>query len=202
MRKYSLFLSIVSIVYYLVKPVYADPIPDINDCGKMCNYKVVPYVKMASYLQSLGRDHALSMLKKWAQSGEHEEQVIVLCRMLFEARRGHAFRRPALGAPIFYGANSPTSSNSPNDFSKWPLEPIAFVDEVPFLVVKSYEVGGLPQEKASAYLSYCIRQTNWSGRQFSNIDLQRMKAALEKLFLLFSPPLSNPDRDDLRRQIQ
>src|SRR4051812_19706999 len=62
-----------------------------------------------------------------------EEKVVMLCRLLFRAEPGGAFRRPSLGAPVAVG---------PTDPRDWPHEPLEGVDGVPFLVVHGCTVGG------------------------------------------------------------
>ena len=114
------------------------------------DYKAAPFIRTAKALQEEGQQSATVKLRGWSASGK-DFQVIVLCRMLFEARSGEAFRRPALGEP-----------NLVNDakVSEFPLEPIVLFEGVPILITKSYNLRGVP-ESSREYLEYCVNECSW-----------------------------------------
>jgi uncharacterized protein (TIGR03067 family) len=88
-------------------------------------YRVDPYVRAAAMLHDMGKDKATDALSKLARGHEHDNQVIVLCRMLFTPKAKGKFRRPALGAALLLGDTGDAD---------WPLEPIELVDGVPCLI--------------------------------------------------------------------
>src|SRR5882724_8067295 len=87
----------------------------LDKCGDLRSYRVAPYLEVACALQALPKDGAIAQLQKWADTRNYDQQVIILCRMLFEAKDGSKFRRPMLGGPAFYGDTG---------MEDWPQEPI------------------------------------------------------------------------------
>ena len=162
-------------------PLGASESVNIDKCGGFSSFKSSEYIDIAVFLQSMSKEKSIETLKSWADSGHYEMEVIILCRMLFEAKDDKPFRRPNLGAPVFCGSHEVESSASSQAFARFSLEPICIADGVPFLVVKTYIIGGAPQEKASNYLSYCIANTNWSTFKFKKKDAESLKKALENL---------------------
>ena len=144
---------------------------DIKDCGGIRSYKVAPYVALATELQSLQKEEAIGRLRKWAVSQKYDEQVIILCRMLFEPRPGVEFRRPKLGGPQFFGKTT---------MKDWPLEPITVIDDVPFLIVIGYMLGGVA-EQGPSYLNYCLSSANWTTRRYRAVSKEEIAAAFKKL---------------------
>ncbi len=150
-------------------------LPAVLD-GAGREYRVDPYLRAAVSLQSMGRERALKILKALA-ANDQDARVIVLCRMLFveNLRRGTAFRQPGLGRPSFVGGE-PTWNDGVH--WGWPLEPIALVEGVPFLVVRGYLLGGARQSSAD-YLAFCVAKCDWSGYRFKLKSPDEKKAALE-----------------------
>ncbi len=66
-------------------------------------YRVYPYIRAAQYLQEEGKGKAVALLSQYAATHKYEHQLIVLCRMLFEAKADAEFRRPMLGGASFFG---------------------------------------------------------------------------------------------------
>ena len=145
---------------------------DIKDCGRIGSYKIAPYMALAIELQALPKDAAVARLRKWADTHEYDEQVIILCRMLFEPRPGVEFRRPLLGGPQLYGGTT---------MKDWPLEPITVVDDVPFLTASSYMIAGGKPEEGTTYLNDCISTADWTSRKYRVVSHQEVTAAFEKL---------------------
>jgi hypothetical protein len=144
----------------------------------------------------MGREAACQELLKAASqvpTREQDEQIIILCRMLFTKRADSEFRRPMIGGAFFFGAT---------DYSDWSLEPIEVVDGVPFKIVRGYVLGGFP-EPASSYLNYCMTACDWNRTAFREATAKELQAALDKL--LSSPkwkqPLDEYDRAFLSDQI-
>ncbi|MEO6054328.1 MAG: hypothetical protein ABIP97_09970 [Chthoniobacterales bacterium] len=177
--------------------------PDFSRCRKYhpSTYTITPYLEEAVWLQSLPRDQAIGYLRKRANEGTHEQQVIILCRMLFEARPGEEFRRAVLGLPSFLGARY---ANLEELFKQWPLEPITLVDDIPFVILwGGYAVAGGPSETSSHYLEYCVEHTNWSSRRYKVVDKKQIEAALGKLLQRFkNTPLYDFEIEALQKQIQ
>ena len=112
------------------------------------------YMDFAAILMSMKPEDRLKLMKAWCE--DYDSQMIVLCRMLFEAPEGRSIRRPHIGMPVFLDGK----------IGDWPMEPIAMRNEVPFLIVRGYDIGGEP-ESSRVYLSFCIaRQYQWTNKSF------------------------------------
>jgi hypothetical protein len=171
-------------------------LPRINGINSE-SYKVVPYMQAAVHLQAMGRGVAcLTLLKAAAQAPtcEQDEQIIVLCRMLFTKRATSEFSIPALGAPCCLGGT---------DYSDWPLEPMELVDGVPFLITRGYKLGG-EAEPACSYVRYCIANCDWNTVPFREPTAKQMRAALDKLLASgkWKRPLDSYEREFLAAQIE
>jgi hypothetical protein len=157
-------------------------------------FKIDPYLEAAATLQLLGQEGAITTLKALAaeEKGNEGTRAIVLCRMLFTSKKGGTFRRPMLGQPDFIG-----------DSVDWPLEPIALVDGIPFLITTGYSLRGVP-ELGSQYLAYCIQECEWSNVKFGPKTDAEKTAALNKLLRSerFKEKLSPSERQFLAGQIK
>ena len=161
---------------------------------QMGRFKIAPYLHVAAELQAKGREAACQRLLEVAKTHQEENQVIVLCRMLFQKRGPADFRRPWIGAPSFFGGT---------DIKDWPLEPIEVIDGVPFLITRGYMLAGVP-EPAESYLRMCMTECDWNLVPFAEPTPKRLKDALEKL--TSSPkwkrPLDGNEKEFLSAQIQ
>ncbi len=151
-----------------------DGAPDVAALGGINDhvenpFRIQPYLRAVAKLQALPERERALRLEEWAKSGRHDEQVIVLCRMLFEAREGGQFRRPMLGAPVFVGETTDAD---------WPLEPIAVFQDVPICVVRGYMLGG-QAEPATAYLEYCLKSCRWTSRAYRELDDKTLEQRLD-----------------------
>jgi hypothetical protein len=160
--------------------------PDI-DSGQ---YAVKPYLAAAAHLQSLPPKTALAMLRKQAATGKHEQQLIILTRMLFQAKT--ALRRPMLGAPSFVAGT---------DEKAWPDEPIAIVASVPFLVVTGYALGG-EAETASAYLEFSVANGTWRSQRYKISSATQLSDALTAMLASQAWPQPDAARAVFTAQIQ
>lgn len=158
------------------------------------NYRVTPYLRAASRLHAMGRTAACEKLMEAAKAGSLEEPVIVLCRMLFVRRGASEFRRPMIGGASFFGGT---------DYADWPLEPIDFVDGIPFLITRGYRLGGFP-EPAASYLQYCMTACDWTARNWKEPTEEELRGALAKLLasVKWKRPLEAADRDFFSGQIR
>jgi hypothetical protein len=150
------------------------PAPSLSEKGG--GYKADPYIRAASILQKTEREKAINKLQELAKV----QGVIVLCRMLFTSKPGSEFRRPLLGAPEFIGAGPWSPWTGDANLHDWPLEPIALVDGVPFLIVGGYWGTGVA-EPPEQYLRYCLEECAWSTYQFELKSDAQKAAALKKL---------------------
>jgi hypothetical protein len=123
----------------------------------------------ARQLQGLGREKAVEALREWATSGQQEE-VIILCRMLFRGKAGKALRRPMIGGAAFLGGTT---------YEDWPLEPITIFEGSPILIVTGYALGGHP-EHAMQYLEYCLGEGEWVAEPYLEKSSQEIEAAVER----------------------
>jgi hypothetical protein len=122
-------------------------------------------------LQSLDREAAIKQLHTMAQDVHLRGSVVILCRMLFAQRSGSTFRPPMLGQPGFLGGTTD---------SDWPLWPTEIVGGVPFLIVSSYILSGLP-ESDEAYLRYSEENCDWSSVRYKLTTEKQNRDALTKL---------------------
>ena len=162
-------------------------------------YRVDPYIKAAAHLQGLGQDRAVEALFALAGStraslGDGDDEVMVLCRLLFVPRPGKPFRGPILGQPAFLGRT---------DASDWPLVPMDIVDGVPFCIVGGYMLAGTP-ELASQYLEYCVQECDWNSQTFTPKSSDEKQAAVEKLLASqkWKGGLDAQDKEYLEAQIK
>jgi hypothetical protein len=142
-------------------------LPDLNSG----HYKASVYITAAARLQEMGRESACQALSQAAQTHRNNQQVIVLCRMLFTKRGNSEFRRPMIGGACFLGDT---------DYPDWPLEPIELVDGLPFLITQGYILFGWP-EPAEAYLLYCMANCDWTTTHFRELTATEERNALAKL---------------------
>ena len=150
--------------------------PDLrfSELGGIKNYRIKAYLSVAEALQETGRDNSIRMLTKLAESDDTADnhKLIILCRMLFVSRKQKEFRRPLLGAPVFFGDTTAAD---------WPAEPIEIVDGVPFIIVRSYVLGGVP-ESGKEYLEYCVNNCDWSTQKYCKKTDKEIEASLVKLY--------------------
>ncbi len=132
-------------------------------------YKVSPYISAAIQLQSMGQDSAVSVLRSCCGIDGNENKVIILCRMLFES--DGEMRRPLMGGAVFPGNTT---------YDDWPAEPIEIVQNIPFLIVRGYMLGGLP-EQAIDYLEYCTLQCTWRDEVYSMPSESELLTSLNKM---------------------
>jgi len=129
------------------------------------------YLSEAIELQSLGEKQTVALLRELAKRKDGSK-IVPLCRMLFVARKDRVFRAPAFGMPN----NCPRSDGSYD----WPLEPIAIVDGVPFLITNGYTIAGKP-ESGAQYLEYCVSECAWNPERFGMPSAQGLHEAYERL---------------------
>ena len=149
------FLSAVTATFWCVGVCRSDDskttevgVADLLKLPDEDDYKVDPYLRAAQSLQAMGEEKACKLLADLAvKQTRSETRTVTLCRMLFKAKSGGAFRRPLLGGPCFLAGGA--------DANDWPLEPITIVDGVPFRVVRGYTLAGRAESSAS-YLVYCL----------------------------------------------
>ncbi|MBL8678122.1 MAG: hypothetical protein JNK05_03110 [Myxococcales bacterium] len=101
-----------------------------------------PLVRAVNALQPLGRDAALDVIDEYLRVHNGalaalDESVFLLLRALFVPSSPHRAHPPAaLGAP------SVMPPTNPDDL---PAFPLAIADDVPFVLVTGYTLGGVPQ---------------------------------------------------------
>lgn len=117
-------------------------------------FSSVRYMEVASILMSFKPEDRIDLMKELCKS--HNDEMIVLCRMLFTAPEGQAIRRPRIGMPEFWAGA----------MEDWPQEPICIVDRVPILVTRGYGGTGVP-ESALVYLSFCLsKKYDWTTESY------------------------------------
>ena len=195
-RQYFIFLLMV-LAGCATAPKPSNHVRPESELPFTMHYKVDAYLQMAIDLQSLGRDAALQCLHSMAQTNspafEYNSKVYVLCRMLFEKRRGSEFRGPLLGSQVYLGGT---------EYSDWLLTPIEIVDGIPLLINRGYLLAGRA-ELPDQYLTYCETNCDWSSLRFSlKTDVEK-QGALEKLVSRkWKWPLDQYEHRFLTEQIQ
>jgi hypothetical protein len=154
-------------------------------------YTVCPYISAAIQLQNMGRESAISVLRECCEKEENQNRVIILCRMLFESEG--EMRRPFIGGAAFMGNST---------YDDWPSEPIEIVQNIPFLIVRGYSLGGVP-ERAIDYLEYCELHCTWRNEIFGMPSEDYLLASLNELLNSekWQTPLTDEEEEFFRFQI-
>ncbi|MDD3741713.1 MAG: hypothetical protein PHH30_10760 [Bacteroidales bacterium] len=135
------------------------------------NFKCNSYLNLANYIQSLEKNQAIELIKEYANTYQYEDQIIILTRMLFQSKNDSVLRRPYLGAAFFF---------SDTDYNEWPTEPIEIINNIPFLILGGYSLGGL-SEPSLNYLEYCIENGEWTENIYSVKTEEELQAGLNVL---------------------
>ena len=184
------------------------------------HFRADSYLRAAVALQGLGRDRACRLLVRLARaedSRHHNGQLfddpdhdgyqpVVLCRMLFTAKPGGSFARPAIGVPYFLGMGTDIRSRvlgERTDLGIWPLEPITLVDGVPFLVCARYQLGDYPDDSLG-YVGRCMHDDAWNPTPYRLKSTSEEEAALQTLLAapVWHGDLSREDRAFLAVQLE
>jgi hypothetical protein len=167
MKRFSQALM-AAIVLFLVSPsfAYSETIDLTPDQMSPVNFNPAIILQTANKLIALGNQDAYASLLLYAEKPidpksledriDREFNVAWLCLLVYEPKPNSALRMPSFGGPdfplidnykLYKGMESPD----------WPYFPLAVTRDVPFLLVRSYMVGGelMP---VSNYLKDC--QTN------------------------------------------
>jgi hypothetical protein len=109
---------------------------DTYQCGEI--------VQTVNQLRKLGKEKCLTALRKYVVSAENNETVLIVCRLMFVNPKG--WEPPHLGS-----SNPKINAKVAKQF---PLFPIAISNGVPFLLIRGYDIGGVP-EQATKCLKLC-----------------------------------------------
>jgi hypothetical protein len=159
-------------------------------------YRADLYLKEVQHLQALGQTAACNQLLAITKNDNflqsHEEQIEILCRMLFTNRDGQEFRESYHGMPKWLGGTSQKD---------WPLSPIEIVDGVPFAITRVY---GPYYGTDDNYVKYCMANCDWSKYKFTSKTEQEKNVALIKLLssTKWKMPLNQDERNWFSSQIQ
>lgn len=158
------------------------------------NYKCNSYLKLASYVQNLSRTKALEVIRECTKSGKYEDQIIVLTKLLFQAKKNTNLRRPYIGAAGFLNKT---------DYADWPTEPVMIINNIPFLITGGYVIGGTP-EPAWKYLEYCIENGEWTENKYLIKNQEELNDGLKALFASkkWNAELTTSDKNFLKKQIE
>jgi hypothetical protein len=153
------------------------------------SYRCENMARVVNYLRGLGRARSIKLLREFLDSTQDEdanERTLVVCRLLFVNPKG--WQAPRLGETLPKVEQKATR--------EFPLFPIAVSNRVPFLLVRGYQLKGLP-EHAVHCLNTC------GGLQLVkedySVDVNEYKKAAEALisrsaFLLL---FNEVDRDEM-----
>ena len=138
----------------------AGPMVTLKEHAFTDDFRASHYLDEAIRLQGLEADERKSALRELARDVRRASDVFPLCRMLLVAKEGREFRRPLLGASVFIGRTR---------HEDWPLEPITIHKGLPILVVRGYELAGVP-EPPRDYVEYCLAAADWNPRKVVALD--------------------------------
>ena len=189
-----------------VRPLTIDDFP----FQKLSSFKADPFIAAAIKLQAAGKDKTVTTLKDLGNISVDDAKmcVIILCRMLFEAKPGGEFRGPIIGIPYLLPPDPRPDRKSyylgltVSDGKDWPLLPIEVVDGVPFCAVQYYWGGGYP-ETPTDYLKYCLQYCEWRKDRYSPKTAEEKKQALAKLISIRreGKPLTDEEKATLAKRL-
>jgi len=156
-------------------------------------YRIAPYLTVARALQEEGKDVAVAKLRHWAKMG-YEDQVLILCRMLFEPKEGGELRAPRMGRGDFLGGTSRRD---------WRLRPIALHKNVPVLIEKGDELGRIG-EASIVYVDYCVKSCRWREPKYTELDAETLREVIHDLIrkTAWKKALSETERAFLLNQAE
>ncbi len=154
---------------------------DISKCYGP--FRSESFLEVAAVLQALPEAQRVAKLQAWANDEAlgFRDQVIELCRMLFEPKPGQNFRDPGSGVPVFVGLGDGGVIALVKLGAQWPREPIALVNDIPFKVVRGYSIAGAAPESAPSYLKYCLDETLWTAHRYAPSSAESLQKALDRL---------------------
>jgi len=152
------------------------------------------YLELAAALQALPQADAEKQLQAWAKSGSYDEEVIILCCMLWVGELGEPLERVAGAknsgfsfAAVNLGNRYGIGATKAEDWPDWPLK---IVDGVPFLIAAKF-AGALSRpvtpnvqsgpSMAQNYLTYCLTRGRWTTQRYRTVDLAARQQVLDKL---------------------
>jgi hypothetical protein len=147
------------------------------------DYRISDYLATTAQLLARAPDERIALLRAFARNRYRSSQIIPLCRMLFEAKDGDTFRRPALGTPQFV---------DPRSARNWPLEPITLFEGVPILVVRGYSLAG-KREGPEQYLEYCLKACKWREVPYIPPRSEELQAIVERFIAAHPKVAVNAD---------
>jgi hypothetical protein len=168
------------VIYCCIGAVTSEEIANLNQSQPIFPFKSAVYMNVAADLQTMPKERAIEHLKSWSQSGCLDMEIIILCRMLFEAKKEEIFRNPRIGGSLVCGFSG-SGEMQKLALSRFKLIPICIVDGVPFLIVQANFGSGPPTETGVEYLSYCLESMQWNAFQYKKADRETLEASYKKL---------------------
>ncbi len=111
------------------------------------NYNPNYVIQAVNALQPLGKEKALEQIESYLESrsrGADAYGLFWVLRVLFEVPIEQDFPPVLIGQPDI---------SPPADLRRLPRFPIVMIQDIPFLVVRRYDLGGLP-ESVEAHVAY------------------------------------------------
>jgi len=192
MKSLSIFLVFFGIS---ISSVMANDNLSIASCPAIgWDFKIAPYLKLAQELQKSDHVVMVSKLREWAATNKYEDQVVILCRMLFASSSNKEFRRPRIGGAHFLGET---------DYKHWPLEPITIHKNVPILITYGYSLGG-KAEPSLWYVNYCVNECEPSKIRYEIVEPKTVSAIINDWLAhqKWTEPLSKRDREFFTKQAE
>jgi hypothetical protein len=185
-------LHLVLLVWILTSIPILTAQPRIESLGTFDKFQIKPYLEQTIILQCMDRQKAIAQLTEWAAERKHEDQVVILCRMLFTGKPNEKFRRPMIGGAAFLGKTN---------YSDWPLEPITIYQGIPILITRGYILAGYAEPSLN-YLRYCQTECQWNDFPFLSLADSEISERLQKFIDSYpwKQSIEKWDRDFLLNQ--
>ncbi len=137
------------------------------------------------------REQALAQMRaRAAESSQHlypGEDIILLCRMLFEAPEGGTFRNPIFSSDAFFFGRDANGASISKQVTDYAPEILTLVNDVPFYFSFPTNdgmmgmTGGGRRDSGENYLAYCLSQMRWTTRRYHPASPAILQAAVDQL---------------------
>ncbi len=155
------------------------------------------YLEVAAALQALPEAERVAELRAWAARpgaipnlGEFDNQVIILCQMLFHSTNEIVGNNPANGDPLIVHVPRENLGGPDERFGS-----LTLVDGIPFAMPALGGSGRGPM-RAGAYLENCLKVYQWTSLHYQPRPLKARQQALEILLKNYpwKPPFLHNDK--------
>jgi hypothetical protein len=167
-------------LYLPMQAVHLSPVADLGVEYPSPRFSPTALIQAVNTLHALGQREAGRVIRSYAKIAAriHDETVLQENRLFFIIRLLFMPRAEGECMPVMrMGLGNVTC---PEEDPRWSLFPLVLVDDVPFLLVTGYTVGGA-RGSPLAHLDYCIKHCTWRTRPLA--PTSSPIAAVEKLLI-------------------